>query len=233
MILNAFFKSLGQVGDRDFRGVLLWSLGLTVLLLAAFVYATSYLLGWMLPDSLTLPWIGEVTFLNDVGSTVGVGLGLILSIFLMIPVASLFVGLFLERIADAVEKRHYAHLPKARRVGILESLGESVRFVVLLIFLNLLGIVAYVIFAPLAALVFWLVNGFLLGREYFQLVAMRRLDRKSADKLRRRHGLTIWVGGVLMAIPLSVPLLNILIPILGVATYTHLFHALSAKHPER
>ena len=63
MILSDFLKALGQVGDRGFRGVLFWSLGLTIGLLALFVYATAALLGWVLPDSVTLPWIGEISFL--------------------------------------------------------------------------------------------------------------------------------------------------------------------------
>jgi CysZ protein len=80
----------------------------------------------------------------------------------------------------------------------------------------------------------------LLGREYFTLAAIRRVGRTEAKRLRGKHGLTIWAAGVLMAIPLSVPLLNLVIPILGAATFTHLFHQLAsvprgatAPHPPR
>jgi uncharacterized protein involved in cysteine biosynthesis len=43
--------------------------------------------------------------------------------------------------------------------------------------------------------------------------------------------LTIWAAGILMAVPLSVPLLNLLVPVLGAATFTHITHALIAKNP--
>ena len=99
-------QALGQMGDRSFRGVLLRSIALTAALLAAFVAAISWLLYWMIPDHFSLPWIGEITFLNDLGSGLGLALGLVLSAFLMIPVASMFVGLFLEQIAAAVEAKH-------------------------------------------------------------------------------------------------------------------------------
>ena len=80
---------------------------------------------------------------------------------------------------------------------------------------------------PLAPVVFVLVNGFLLGREYFQLVAMRRLGPEGARALARRHFWRLWLGGTLMAAPLTVPLLNLVIPILGVAVFTHQYHRLA------
>mgnify|MGYP007061007021 CR=1 FL=1 len=75
----------------------------------------------------------------------------------------------------------------------------------------------------------YVLNGFLLGREYFMLVAMRRLGRPGAVQLRRRHPVAIWVAGTLMAAPLSVPVVNLLVPVLGAATFTHLFHRLNAR----
>ena len=58
------------------------------------------------------------------------------------------------------------------------------------------------------------------------LVAMRRVGRKRAKELRRKHFLTVWIAGILMAMPLTIPLLNLVIPILGAATFTHLFQLL-------
>ena len=80
---------------------------------------------------------------------------------------------------------------------------------------------------PLAPFVFWLVNGFLLGREYFQLVAVRRMPVAEAAALRRRHAGRLWLAGVLMAVPLSVPVLNLVVPIVEVAVFTHQFHRLA------
>jgi len=69
----------------------------------------------------------------------------------------------------------------------------------------------------------------LLGREYFQMVAMRRLGRAGADALRKKHRLQIWLAGFLMAVPLSVPFVNLFIPVLGAATFTHMFHRLNRQ----
>ena len=91
---------------------------------------------------------------------------------------------------------------------------------------NLAGLIVYLLIAPAAPFVFWAVNGFLLGREYYQMVAMRRIGRAAATASRKRHFGKIWFAGILMAVPLSFPLINLFIPLLGVATFTHLFHRL-------
>jgi len=224
MIFNDFLKALGQIDDRAFRRVLLQALGITLILLAGFIYAASVLMGWVLPDQITVPWLGSFQVPNALGSGLGFGAGLVLSVFLMIPVASVFVGAFLDRIAGAVEAKHYPALPTVSGGSLADTMLDSLRFLGLLVVVNLFALVLYLVFAPLAPLIFWAVNGFLLGREYFQLVALRRLDLKAANALRRKNFLPIWIAGVLMAVPLTVPVLNLVVPILGVATFTHQFH---------
>ncbi|AHM02538.1 membrane protein [Roseibacterium elongatum DSM 19469] len=228
MIFDSFLKALGQLTDRRFLGVLMAGIGLTLALLAGFYAGFVLLIGWLLPDSFSLPWIGEITWVDNALTWAGVPLMLVLSIFLMVPVASAFMGIFLETIADAVEKRHYPSLPKARSVGILEGLLDALKFLGVLIAVNLVALVVYLLVAPLAPFVFWVVNGILLGREYAQLVALRRLDAAGAAAFRRRHRPTIFAAGVLMTVPLTIPVVNILVPILGAATFTHLFHRLNS-----
>ena len=99
----------------------------------------------------------------------------------------------------------------------------------MLVGLNALALIVYFIVGPLAPLMFWALNGYLLGREYFQMVAMRRLGRVAARDLRRRNSGQVWLAGILMTVPLTVPLLNLIIPVLGAATFTHLFHRILAQ----
>ena len=130
---------------------------------------------------------------------------------------------------QAVEDKHYPDLPLVKGVPFSEALRDTISFLGVLIGANILALILYVVFAPLAPFIFWGLNGFLLGREYFTLAAMRRVGRVRARQLRSQHLLTIWVAGVLMAIPLSVPLINLLIPILGAATFTHIYHRLAPE----
>lgn len=227
MILSDFFRALGQLSDGRFQRVFWLGIGLALLLLIGVYAAFLTAMNWITPDEITLPFIGPVTWVGQLVSLASLGFMILLSIFLMVPVASVFTGLFLDDIADAVEARHYAHLePKPRR-NFWDGLVQSLNFLGVLVFANLMALVLYIFFTPFAPLIFWGLNGYLLAREYFQMVAERRLSRAEVKTLYRTHWLQIWIAGILMALPLSVPLLNLMIPILGVATFTHLFQRLN------
>jgi len=225
VILAAFGRALAQATDRRFLRVLLLGVGLTLALLFAVYGAFLWLLDWLLPETITLPGGREIAWVDDLLSFGSIILMLVLSVFLMVPVASAFTGLFLEDVAAAVEGRYYPHLPPVPRLPWSDALRDSIGFFGLLVAVNLVALALYFVVGPFAPLLFWAVNGFLLGREYFQLVAMRRLGRQGAIAARKRHRGRIWLAGTLMAAPLSIPLVNLVIPILGAATFTHLFHA--------
>ncbi|MCV3271411.1 EI24 domain-containing protein [Roseobacter sinensis] len=229
MILTAFFSALGQMTDRRFRRVLLLGLALTLALLIAASAAFVWLISGLVGETTTIWFIGEVSWLQDLVSWGSALLLAVLSSFLMIPVASAITSMFLETVAQAVEDEHYPHLPPATSVPFGDALRDTVNFLGVLIAANLAALILYLIFAPAALFIFWGLNGFLLGREYFTLAALRRVGRKEAKVLRSRHMLTIWAAGTLMAIPLTIPLLNLIIPILGAATFTHLFHLLAPQ----
>ncbi|UUV05366.1 EI24 domain-containing protein [Ruegeria sp. YS9] len=229
IILNAFFSALGQTGDPKFRAVLLRGVGLTILLLVLACAGAIWLINWLSGSEISLPFVGAVPWLNDVLNYSGIVLVLILPVFLMVPVASAITSIFLDEVAQAVEDKHFPALPPARRIPVSEAVMDGLSFFGVLIVANLLALILYAIFTPLAPFIFWAMNGFLLGREYFTLAAMRRIGRDGARKLRSKHSTTIWVAGTLMAIPLSVPLVNLVIPIIGAATFTHIYHAASGQ----
>jgi uncharacterized protein involved in cysteine biosynthesis len=221
MIFASFFKAVGQIGDPRFRKVLLLGVGLTLALLIVAYAGVLWLIQATVGDTTTLPLLGEVTWVGDLLSGASFLLMIVLSVFLMVPVAS--------AITDAVEDRHYPGLPPAQSVPFGEALRDTVNFLGVIIGANIVALFLYAIFTPFALFIFWGLNGYLLGMEYFQLVAMRRVGRAGAKTLRKEHRLTIWAAGVLMAMPLSVPLVNLLIPILGAATFTHIFHATQTR----
>ena len=229
-LIGDFFKSVGQLTDPKFLLVVAKALGLTIVLLAALGWVGVWLIG-LLPTSLgDWPLVGEVTLPTAAlqGLTI-VGL-IFASSFLMIPVAAIFIGFFLEEICDAVEARHYPGLPPARDIPMAETIGEAVKFLMVVVGVNLLALIPYLIFmlffGPGVLLLAWAVNGYLLGREYFELVGARRLTPKDLAGLRGRNTGRTWFAGFLMAAALTIPIMNLLIPLLGVATITHQFHRL-------
>lgn len=228
MIFTAFFKALGQLGDRRFRRVVFLGVLLALALLFAVYALFLQLVWWLSPDQIDLPLIGPITGMDTLLGWTSVLFMIGLSIFLMVPVASAFTGVFLEDVADAVEDRHYPHLPPATPLTLAEGLRQSVNFLGLVIAVNTGALFLYPFLGPAIPFGFWAVNGFLLGREYFSLVALRRLPLTEVKAMRRRNRWTLWAAGTLMAAPLSVPFVNLVIPVLGVATFTHIYHQLAA-----
>ena len=226
MILSDFLKALGQIGD----GRILRVMALGVMLALGLLYAIYAALIWgvdlFLPGSVTIPFVGPVDGLTTLFGWGSLALVLVLSVFLMVPVAAAFTAFFLEEVADAVEDRHYPGLPPARGLGFWDSLVDTLGLLGVLLVVSLISLVLWPFAGPLMPVMAWGINGYLLGREYFTLVAARRLGREGARTLRQRHAGQVWLAGVLMAAPLSLPLVNLLVPVLGVATFTHLFHRL-------
>ncbi|ASP20100.1 CysZ-like protein [Antarctobacter heliothermus] len=229
MIFGAVSRAIAQLPDPRFRGVLIRGVGITLATLIAAVFVVFQMVGWLIGDDASLPLIGTVSWLDDAASWASVPVMLVLSAFLMIPVASAITSLFLEEVAQAVEDRHYPGLGSATPVSFADGLRDSLGFLGTLVVANLLAFVLYLLFAPLAPFIFWALNGFLLGREYFTLAAMRRVGRVEARKLRRRHIGAIWATGVIMAVPLTIPIVNLLVPVLGAAAFTHVFHRVTTR----
>ena len=226
VIFTDFFKAVAQLSDPRFRRVLWLGVGLTIALLVAAYAALLWLIELLTGEGVTLPFVGEVQWVGDLLGWGSLGLMIVLSIFLMVPVASAITSLFLDDVAHAVEDEHYPHLPPVRRAGFFDGLRDTVNFLGVLIGANILAFIAYAVLPFLAIPIFYALNGYLLSREYFQLAAMRRVGRAAAADLRREHAGQIWFAGCLMVVPLSVPLINLVVPVLGAATFTHLFHRL-------
>jgi uncharacterized protein involved in cysteine biosynthesis len=229
MIWGSFFAALGQLGDPRFLRVILWGVALSVALLVAVYAGFLMLVQAVTPESLSIPYVGEVTGLETLLSWASALFMVVLSVFLMVPVASAFCGLFLEEVAAAVEARHYPQLQPARPQSFGDAAIGAANFFALVLAVNFGALLLAPFVGPLVFPLFWGVNGLLLGREYFTMAATRHLGRAGARALRRRNGFRIWVAGLLMTMPLTIPLVNLLIPVLGAATFTHLFHRLIAS----
>jgi CysZ protein len=229
MILASFLLALGQMSDPRFRRVLWRGIGLTIALLVAIYAGVLWLIEVLTAEPITLPGVGPVTWLGDLLSWGSLGVMILLSVFLMVPVASAITSLFLDEVAEAVEDRHYPELPPMPATGFAEGLRDTVNFLGILIGANIVAILFYVMLPFAAFFIFYALNGYLLGREYFQLAAMRRIGRVAARDMGQKHRGTIWLAGCLMAVPLSFPFVNLLIPVLGAATFTHLFHRLNRR----
>jgi uncharacterized protein involved in cysteine biosynthesis len=225
-MIGHLIRAVNDLRDPACWGVVGKSVALTLGLLALGFGGLGLLLGF---DALTftLPWIGPVD-LSGLGVAAYV-VGAIFGSALLTPlVASLFIGLLLDDVVDAVETRRYPDAGPATPVPFLTQMGAGLKLLGVMIVANLLGLVIYLVFAPLAPFTFLAINGYLIGREYFELVAMRRMEATAARTLRRKLRLSATLIGAVVAALLAIPVLNLFAPLLGVAALTHLYHRRAA-----
>ena len=226
-MIGDFLKALGQLGDGRFLRVMALGVVLSLALLAGVYAVFLAAIDLFVPGHVSIPFVGQVGGVTALLGWASLALMLVLSVFLMVPVASAFTAFFLDEVAQAVEDRHYPGLPPADPARIGDMVVDTLGFLATLLVVNLLALALWPFAGPLVPVLFWGINGYLLGREYFTLVATRRIGRPAARALRRRYAGQVWLAGVLMAAPLSLPLVNLLVPVLGVATFTHMFHRLA------
>lgn len=221
LVLRDFTRTIAQLADPTFRGVLALSL-LAAVLVAIVVLAAA---GWLLTDL----HLFATGWLNDIVTAAGV-LGTGYVAWLLFPgIAIAIESLFLERIVAAVERRHYPDAPPPRHQGVGEQIWAAVRLGAIVLIANLILLPVYLLLLflpPLNLIVYWLVNGVLIGREYFELVALRRVPPAEANMLRRRYRLAVLATGVASALLFSIPGVNLLAPLLATGAMVHLFQRL-------
>jgi CysZ protein len=156
---------------------------------------------------------------------------LLLSWLLFPAVVTMIAGFFVERIAAAVEALDYPGNGPPRRQPWGEIVATVGRLGVMTIVLNLLALPLYLMVPGINLVLFLALNGYLLGRGYFEVVALRRLDAATAKTLRRRFAGRIFLGGLAIAGLFALPLVNLVAPVIAIAFMVHVFEALPRNAP--
>lgn len=232
MILDAARLSLANLFAPETRGVFWKVLGLTLLALVVIwfglretfiAFAWPWLSSALMPD---LPdWAGWLTLVFGIIASIGLALGLAL---LLAPVTAIIAGFFLDDVAEVIEKRDYP----AEKPGVALPMGQavagSIKFLGIVILGNLIAL--FLLFIPGVNLVaFFVVNGYLLGREFFEFAAMRYRSPQEARLFRAKHASTVLLAGLLIAAFLAIPIVNLLTPLFAAGLMVHLHKALSRK----
>lgn len=221
-MIRAFTEGFLQLKDPKVSALVVRSALLTLTVYALLFVAFIWLL--RSTEISTLPWLETL-------ADWGAGLAAAIVAAILFPgLVSAVLSAFLETVAAAVEGRHYPALGPARVIPFAEVLGSSLRLGLWTLGLNLLFLPLYVILLflpPLNIIVFAAINGRILGREYFETVALRRLPADQVKELRLRHTGTLWLAGAITAGGLTIPVLNLVMPVVGVAAMVHLFHKLT------
>lgn len=216
--------ALAQLDDPVFRGVLwrsvVWSFVVLALLFVGSQWAVQHYLhpsGW---------WAWLAGAVAHIVTTV-------IAAFLFLPFAAMIGTFYVESIAVAVERRHYPALPPPVGSSLLEQAWDGAAVGLKVLLLSIAGLVVTIAVPGIGFFVGWAVAAYALGRGLFVAVAMRRVPRAVAEHIYRANRDVVLVQGGILAAASYVPIMNFLLPVIGVAAMVHAFDIAIARSPDR
>lgn len=231
MIIEAAKAAFENVFAPRSRSLLFKILGATLLILIGIWFGfqnviTGYFIPYadgFIPD---LPgWLAWLSTVFIIFAAVGSALALAL---LISPITALISGFFVDDIADDIERRSYPNDPAGRPMPLGQSISQSLRFLFVVLLGNLLAL--FLLLIPgINVIAFFVVNGYLLGREYFEFAALRHHEPKEARRLRSRYSTQIFMAGLVIAGFLAVPILNFVTPFFAAGMMVHMHKMLLQK----
>ena len=227
-MIASYLKAVAQLPDPRMLRIVALALIATIIL-----YVLVYLgAGWLLDHFLEHVDILGWHPLTILGEWLGGVATFLLSLMLFPSIATTMLSFLVESVARAVEAAFYPGLGAVRKVGATEMTWLALRFAFVMIVINIIALPVYIplaIFFGLGAVLYFAINGYLLGREYYEQVAYRRLEPRQADALRHAHSVRIWLNGIILAFLSTIPIVNLFAPVIGTAAMVHEFEALRRR----
>lgn len=237
-MLDAAVKALSQMMSPPMRSILWRSIGLALVLIVVLAIGLQRLLSWFatygevwLEGLLGPGWHASLEVLAWIIS-IAAGLGVVFgSVFLMPAITSLVASFFVDDVADIVEREYYPAERPGTALPFNQAILEGIKTALLTIVVYLIAL-PLVFLAGAGFLIFFLAAAWLLGREYFELAAMRFRPPEEAKAMRRDNAATIFTAGLFIAAFVSIPVVNLATPIFGMAFMVHMHKRLSGPRRE-
>ena len=214
-MLTPFTRALAQLDDPVFLGVLWRSVALSLLAFVALLAACAYGAEELLGQPGWLGWLAGIA--GGLGAAIA-------AVWLFVPVAILIATLYSDRIADAVDRRFYPGIPAPRGASIPLQAWDGVVLGAQVLGMQIVALLLTLALPGVGFVLGYIVTGWAIGRGLFVAVAMRRTSRTEALALYARRRWPVLLTGIVLAVVGSVPPLNLLVPILGVAALTHVLN---------
>jgi len=237
-MIDAVVKALAQILSPPMRAILWRSIALALVLIVAVATALQRLLSWLaasggawaegtLGASYPLP-IEIASWVVSIAAGLGIVVG---AIFLMPAITALVAGVFVDDVAEVVERAHYPAEKPGTALPFWTGLVQGGKTAALSLVVYLIAL-PLLLFGGLGVLVFFFANAWLLGREYFQLAAMRFRSIEDAREMRRRNAGIVFLAGLAIAAFVSIPIINLATPLFGTALMVHMHKRLSGPRAE-
>jgi CysZ protein len=237
-MLDAAFKALSQMLSPELRRILWRAIGLALVLIVVVSILLQRGLSWLATtgESWAETSLGGAyhTPLEILSWVISIAAGFSIlfgAVFLMPAITSLIASVFVDDVAEQVERVNYPAEPVGTALPISRALIEGTRTALLTLLVYLVAL-PFWFFAGLGIFVFFFATAYLLGREYFELAAMRFRPVAEAKAMRRAHAATVFTAGCFIAAFVSIPIVNLATPLFGMAFMVHMHKRLSGPRPE-
>ena len=213
-MLKPFFRAIEQLDDPAILGVLGQSLLLSALGFAALCAGAVYGLHHVLAGEASgwLAWVAGV--LGGFAAAAA-------ALWLFLPLAVVIASLFLEPVCRAVERRWYPGLPAPSGAALAAQIWDGVVVGGLVLAMSALSLLLALLVPGVGLVLGWAITAWALGRGLFVAVAMRRMSRAEANALYARRRWGVLLQGAALALAGSLPVVNLLVPVLGTACMVH------------
>jgi uncharacterized protein involved in cysteine biosynthesis len=237
-MIDAAVKALSQILSPPMRSILWRSIGLALVLITVLAIGLQRLLSWFATSgegwAETMLGPNFHTALNVLSWVVSIaaGFGVVVGgIFLMPAITSLIAGVFVDDVADLVEREYYPTEQPGMALPITLATIEGVKIALLTLVVYLIAL-PFVFVAGAGFLVFFIATAWLQGKQYFELAAMRFRPPAEAKLMRKDNAATVFAAGALIAAFVSIPIVNLATPLFGMALMVHMHKRLSGPRPE-
>ena len=237
-MLDAAVKALSQILSPPMRTILWRSIGLALVLITVLAIGLQRLLSWFADsgevwaEGMLGPGFHSMLHVLSWVISIAAGLGVVLGgIFLMPAITSLVASLFVDDVADHVEREHYPADHPGVALPVTLATVEGVKTALLTILVYVVAL-PFVLFAGVGFIIFFIATAWLLGREYFELAAMRFRSPDDAKAMRKENAATVFTAGLFIAAFVSIPIVNLATPLFGMAFMVHMYKRLSGPRRE-
>ena len=213
-------SAVTQLDDPVFLGVVARSLLLSAAVFLLLVMGSF----WGLDHIVSAQGWGTQGWVRWIAGALGAFGALLLSLWLFVPAALAIATLYMDRIAEAVDRRFYPGLPEPRGASLAVQAWDGLALGGRVLLLQLVGLLLALLLPGVGLLLGWVIAGWAIGRGLFVGVAMRRMGRAEAQALYARRRVPVVAQGLLLALAGTVPLLNLLVPVLGTAAMVHVLN---------
>jgi len=237
-MFEAAFKALAQMTSPEFRQVLLKALGLALVMIVVFGIGLHRVFSWAADNGAN--WAETTTgFVPHTAwsilvwmLSIAAALGILTGAVFLMPAVTAFTGsFFVDEIGSAVERKYYPADPPGKELPLWRALNEGIKTALLAILVYLCA-VPFLLFAGLGLVMMFVATAYLLGREYFLLAAMRFRSPEEAKAMRRSNRVSVFMAGMLIALFVLIPIINLAAPLFAMALMVHMHKRLAGQRIE-